>query len=97
MLCTLHYSFIYAYNLIILNHTFYNRTDSLITVINHVIPENAIQSPPKPGEEEKLQKDLDVMIVDEVPFDQWQLLIMTQSMDELGGLKFKGNLIEHEV
>ncbi|RIA90755.1 hypothetical protein C1645_737644 [Glomus cerebriforme] len=72
------------------------QTDSLMTVINHIIPENAVPTPSKQDEDEELQKDLDNMIKVETPFDQWQFIIM-QPMDEICGLKFKVPLLPHPV
>jgi hypothetical protein len=68
----------------------YNRTNSLLTVINHVVPENVIPILSKQEEDKELEKDLNNMIKIDTPFDQWQFII-TQSMDEVSGLKFTGN------
>lgn len=78
----------FAVNLFITS--LYNRTDSLLSVINHVVPENVMPISSNQDEDEELQKDLDSIIKIDTPFDQWQI-IMTQPMDEIGELKFTGN------
>lgn len=99
LLRTLHYSYYsilhntsstctFAVNLFITS--LYNRTDSLLSVINHVVPENVMPISSNQDEDEELQKDLDNIIKIYTPFDQWQI-IMTQPMDEIGELKFTGN------
>ncbi|PKK71572.1 hypothetical protein RhiirC2_778259 [Rhizophagus irregularis] len=71
-------------------------TDSLLSVINHVVPENVMPISSNQDEDEELQKDLDSIIKIDTPFDQWQI-IMTQPMDEIGELKFTVPSLLHPV
>ncbi|RGB26791.1 hypothetical protein C1646_674522 [Rhizophagus diaphanus] len=71
-------------------------TDSLLNVINHVVPENVMPTSCNQDEDEELQKDLDSIIKIDTPFDQWQI-IMTQPMDEIGELKFTVPSLLHPV
>ncbi|CAG8486336.1 16609_t:CDS:10 [Funneliformis caledonium] len=52
---------------------------SVISVINHVFPENTIPTPP---ENEELRRGLDNVTHAEILGNKWQMLAMMQSMDE---------------
>ncbi|PKY50256.1 hypothetical protein RhiirA4_423600 [Rhizophagus irregularis] len=71
-------------------------TDSLLSVINHVVPENVMPTSSNQDEDEELQKDLDNIIKIYTPFDQWQIIMM-QPMDEIGELKFTVPSLLHPV
>ncbi|CAG8581602.1 41_t:CDS:2, partial [Scutellospora calospora] len=64
-------------------------TDSLAQTIKSVISEDATLMHQKLDDETALQFDLEKILEVDNPSENWKSVIMWQSMDELGGLKFK--------
>ncbi|CAG8656151.1 16048_t:CDS:2, partial [Acaulospora colombiana] len=71
--------------------------DSLISTIKYVVPKNSILSPARKLNDAALQEDLSIVLQDKTPGINWQSVIMMQSIDEAGGLKFKVPQLSHPV
>ncbi|CAG8442941.1 12014_t:CDS:10 [Diversispora eburnea] len=63
-------------------------SDSLIETLNTVV-----SIPQKLDEEITLQEDLGTILKTENPTENWRSIIIHQPMDEIGGMKFKDNII----